>query len=192
MRCVLKGCAVVFAMSLSLAGTLCAARPKLSSEKLIRALADVNFGEVYYDDGAADGSVTDKQWITQLAGKAAFASVQSILDLKDRAIPLLIEHVDDQRPTRIMFNGNPVPLGHVAMDILTHIIGTNDCVFIADCADDGLGACIEPAYYFRPDAKSSEMRKVKMNWRRLYASGVLKFEPPMDFEASVSAYSGLV
>jgi hypothetical protein len=168
----------IFAISLSLVGTLYATPAKTDPEKLIRALAGVNFGKVYFEDGAADGSVTDEQTITVNEGSGAFAPVRSILDLKDRAIPLLIEHLDDQQPTRTKFNGQPVPLGYVALDILMNVIGTNHKVFFTDCRDDGLGACVEPEYYFRPDADSVEMRKVKAHWQRLRSAGGLKFHEP--------------
>ena len=144
---------------------------------MIRALAGVNFGKVYADDGAADGSVTDKETITVNEGPEVFAPVRSILDLKGRAIPLLIEHLDDQQPTHTKFNGKPVPLGHIALDILIYI-APNSQIFIEDCRDDGLGACYEPDFYFRPDAKLSEMTKVKAHWLKLYRAGVLKFKIP--------------
>lgn len=164
---------VALAMGLSLARVLYATPSQIDHEKLICDLAAVNFGEVYDDDGAADGSVTDESRVASLADENAFAPVRSILDLKDQAIPLLIEHLDDLRPTLIKFNGKPVPLGHIALDILIHI-AANDRVLIPDCADDGLGACYEAAYYFRPDAEPDQMRKVKIQWRRLYRKGVLK------------------
>lgn len=169
--------ALALAVCLSLVRGLLAAPSMGSSEELISTLVKVPFGAVYYDDGAGDGSVTDKEWITSLAGEKAYDPIQSILALKQRAIPLLIEHLDDQQLTLATFDGKPVPLGHLALDILIHI-AANGRVLIPDCADDGLGACYEPAFYFRPDANAEEMRNVKAHWRRLYRKGVLKFTNP--------------
>lgn len=169
--------AIALVVCFSLMRAQSAAPSQTSPEGLISALAKVQLGAVYYDDGAADGSVTDKEWITSLAGGRAFGSIEAILDLKERAIPLLIQHLDDQQPTLVTFNGKPVPLGHLALDILIHI-AANDRVLIRDCADDGLGACYEPAFYFRPDANAEDMRNVKAHWRSLYRMGVLKFSNP--------------
>ena len=150
----------IVTIGLLLEGILYATPPKNDSERLIRELTQASFGKVYFEDGAADGSVTDRTRVTALAGQKVFASVESILDLKGRAIPLLIEHLDDQQPTLAKFNGRPAALGHIVLDILTHIV-SGDQVFIADCRDDSLGACIKPDYYFGPDANPNEMRKVK-------------------------------
>jgi hypothetical protein len=64
------------------------------------------------------------------------------------------------------------------LDVLIHVAGDNSRIYIADCADDGLGACYEPDYYFRPDAKRDEMRRVKQKWLRLYRSGAIAFQAP--------------
>lgn len=148
-------------------------------EQLLYALAMIDFGNVYVEDGAADGSVTE-EWRLSKSGPeaAAFAQVKTLVDLKSAAIPLLIEHLNDTRPTRTLFRGKPVLLGHVALDVLTHIIGQNKEVFDLDCADDGLGACFHPGYYFRPDASLTEMNRVKETWRRLQCKGDIRFVNP--------------
>jgi hypothetical protein len=153
-------------------------RPGTAEERLISALLPVNFENIYADDGMADGTVTDAGTVTARYGDKAYAKVRQIIALGPRAIPLLIEHVDDARPSKTLFNGRPVPMGHIALDILIHVAGDNSRIYIADCADDGLGACLEPAYYFRPDAKRDEMRRVKHNWKRLYRSGAVSFYAP--------------
>jgi hypothetical protein len=106
------------------------------------------------------------------------ARVKAVVDLKRSAVPLLIDHLDDRRPTRILFNGRPTPLSHVALDILSHVVKPNDKLFILDCADDGLGACFQPGYYFRPDASMDQMRVAKSNWQKAYKSGTIQFEYP--------------
>ena len=168
-------CATLF---VSFAAHLSSQSPKPEEEKLIDALASVDFGLVYAEDGAADGSITDKRTVLVNQGPKAFQPVQAILDLKERSIPLLIEHLDDSRPTLTRFAGKPVPVGYLGLDILMNVIGSNHKVFFTDCRDDGLGACVEPKYYFRPNASSDELRRVKANWQKLYRARRLKYREP--------------
>jgi hypothetical protein len=161
-----------------------AAHPAVPSrarqERLFYALADIDFGSVYVEDGAADGSVTEEWRLSESGPEVkAFAQVKAVVNLRDSALPLLIEHLDDVRPTQTQFNGKAVPLGVIALDILSHIIGPNSKVFDPDCADDGLGACVNSGYYFRPDTSLAEMSKVKEKWLRLYRRGAIKFRYPM-------------
>jgi hypothetical protein len=85
------------------------------------------------------------------------AHVRAILDLEPSCIPVLVAHLDDQRLTSAKFDGGrfahapiQVPLGYICLDILLHATSGN-AVHVADCADDGLGACVRSGYYFRPD-----------------------------------------
>ena len=172
--------ASVLLLGLAFAAVVASAqnRPSAAEERLISALLSVNFENIYADDGAADGTVTDAGMVKARYGDNAYAKVHQILDLGPRAIPLLLEHLDDLRLSKTLFNGRPVPLGHIALDVLIHVAGDNSRIYIADCADDGLGACYEPDYYFRPDAKRDEMRRVKQKWLRLYRSGAIAFQAP--------------
>src|SRR5215831_4349476 len=117
---------------------------KAEQEARLFALADVDFGDVYSADGAGDGTLTYKGEILQSTGAnlKPDARVKAVVDLGASAVPFLIAHLDDTRPTRTMFEGKPTPLGHMALDILTHIIKRTDVVFVKDCDQDGLGACI--------------------------------------------------
>jgi len=152
---------------------------KVEQEKLLSALIEVNFGVIYVDDGTGDGNVTYKG---QILGSGPNVKpddrVKAVVNLRSTAVPLLIEHLDDTRPKKNLFKGKPTPLGYVALDILTHIIEPTDTIFILDCADDGLGACFQPGYYFRPDASLSEMRSVKESWQRAYRSDTIVFDYP--------------
>jgi hypothetical protein len=132
----------------------------------------------YSDDGAADATVTEKP----------VPAVHAIINLGAKAIPLLIAHLDDARLTAATFGRNNirVPVGHVCLDILTHIIKAPR-ILIADCADDGLGACIREGYYFQPDAFSHkgnksiaplEVSRVKRNWQRAYRRSYIKYQYP--------------
>ena len=146
-----------------------------------------NFGRIYVEDGAADGSVTSPASPPQ--------AVKNILDLGPKAIPLLIAHLDDTRLTSATFEGGftwgkpiRVPVGHVCLDILMHITGGNRHISDSDCFDDGLGACVKEGYYFRPDeyypAGKNEyiarlgVRVAKVNWLRAYRRGWLNFHRP--------------
>jgi hypothetical protein len=71
-----------------------------------------------------------------------------------------------------------VKLGHVALDILTHIIAKTNRIFVPNCADDGLGACIQRGFYFRPDASREQIASVKANWQAALKRGSLRFEYP--------------
>jgi hypothetical protein len=150
---------------------------RAKQEKLLSALVGVDFGVVYADDGAGDGTVTDQGRVFPPGQSVDPAKcVQAIVDLRGEAIPLLINHLDDRRPTLTKFNGKPVPLGHIALDILSNITGSNSEVDIPDCSDDGLGACFQPGFYFRPDASLGEMKAVKVKWQKLYRKGLLVFD----------------
>jgi hypothetical protein len=158
---------------------------KIKSDHYIDALVSYpNFGRVYVEDGAADGSVTSPRSPSQ--------PVKDVLDLGPKAIPLLIEHLDDTRLTSALFEGGftwgkpiRVPVGHVCLDILMHITRQNRHIFDWECGDDGLGACVREGYYFRPDeyypvGNSGEyiarvgVRFVKANWLKAYRRGWLR------------------
>jgi hypothetical protein len=154
--------------------------PKTEQEARLVALANVDFGGVYSADGAGDGTLTYTGEILKSTGAnlKPDVRVKTIVDLRAAAVPLLIAHLDDARPTRTMFEGKPTPLGHMALDILTHVIKQTNLVFVEDCNRDGLGACIHTGYYFRPDATLAEMEKTKKKWRQLYAHGRIVFQYP--------------
>jgi hypothetical protein len=166
------------------------------SSQYIDALVSVpHFGRVYVEDGAADGSVTSPESPPQ--------AVKNILELGPRAIPLLIAHLDDTRLTSATFEGGftwgkpiRVPVGHVCLDILIHIIGENRYIFDWDCGDDGLGACVKHGYYFRPDeyypVNNNEyiardgVLMVKANWLRAQRKGLLRFRRPSGRRMKIS------
>lgn len=171
---------------LTLLAAVCLARAqsavvsKAEQEAQLIALASVDFGDVYSDDGAADGTITYKGELLKSVGAnlKPDVRVKAVVDLREAAVPLLIAHLDDMRPTQTMFKGKPVPLGHMALDILTHVITPTSRVFVKDCGQDGLGACIHKGYYFRPDAPLDEMERTKEKWQQLYARGLAQFSYP--------------
>ena len=158
-------------------------------QKYIDALvATQNLGKLYVEDGAADGSVL------QGHGSNLPASVSDVIELKERAIPVLINCLSDTRLTSATFEGGflrgkPIrtPVGYVCLDILMAVTKDNPRIFIRDCADDGLGACMQPGFYFRPDdyypvGKDYLARPwvltVQRNWQRLYNRGLIRFRYP--------------
>jgi hypothetical protein len=172
-----------------------------STDAIIDELVSTpNFGVVYIADGAGDGTV--------LNGSPA-AAVKKIVNLRDKAIPLLIRHLDDTRTTSALYKGgnhwaNPlaVPVGYLCLDILSQIVGDNGILFVEgqrDCDSDGMGACIQPKYYFDPDAysvgqgdhllPSKKVLNVKRNWESARQIGLLKFSFPSWLGRFKSAYS---
>lgn len=172
MRC-LTIILVALMLSIPLAGQT---KARSDGSERIDALTTAPSLVVYSEDGAADATVTENP----------SREVRAIVNLRSSAIPLLIAHLNDTRPTSAKFKGNPVPVGHVCLDILTNIVSAPE-ILIKDCADDGLGACVGGGYYFRPDAftrKGSgfvagrEVARVKANWQRAYRRGGVKFRYP--------------
>lgn len=142
---------------------------------------------VYGDDGAADATVME-------AKETTAPEVRSIVELGSQAIPLLIRHLDDRRLTSATFHTYEgrtqkiiqVPVGHICLDILTHITNAPK-IFADECGDDGLGACIDSKFYFRPDDYHLEGENLKwnaiahtakINWQNAYKKGWVKFSYP--------------
>jgi hypothetical protein len=165
--------------------------------KYIDALVSAPILVTYVNDGAADMSVTnvDANSMSVAIVENPIPSVRNIVNLGWRAIPLLIEHLDDTRLTAAKlcsyYAGGkkrcaPVPVGYVCADILTHII-TAPKIITLECGDDGFGACIDSAYYFLPDAYTQKasryyarpkVYRVKINWQRAYRKGYIKYHYP--------------
>ena len=168
-----------------------------SAERHIDALISAPTLVTYVDDGAADSSVTnvDAHSMRVAVVEEPIPSVRDIINLRQRAIPMLIAHLDDTRLTSAELCSYfpagrkecaPVPVGYVCLDILRNIVRAPK-VIVNECGDDGLGACIEPGYYFRPDAyvrkgghfvAPVEVHRVKSNWQRAYRKRYLKYEYP--------------
>ena len=148
---------------------------RAGQNKYVDALAAAKDLRVAYnDDGAGDGSVL----------QSPVPEVKDVLNLGSEAVPLLIEHLDDTRLTVAVFNGREqrnkrVPVGHICLDILTGSVDA-PVAKIEDCADDGLGACVDADFYFRPnEASLKKIKEVKANWQRTYRDGKVKFAYPV-------------
>jgi hypothetical protein len=166
-----------------------------SNEKLIDALvAAPNLYVKYVEDGAADNSVLaiyedGSGNVTNQIAK----EVKDIIALRDRAIPLLIEHLDDTRPTTATTSQGGyltdrairVPVGHICLDILINIVGVNNKLIYNKEIGGGFGGGIKDGFYFRPDdyrvinddkfIERAIVRIVKANWQKAYRDGKIKF-----------------
>ena len=132
-------------------------------EEPIEVLLSAPLQVEYVNDGAADATVTLEP----------VPEVRRIVDLRESSIPLLIDCLDDPRPTR----AHRAALGYVCLDILTHVVDAPQ-ILIEDCADDGLGACIREPYYFEPNASGKTVSAVKRRWETAHKEGKIKFVYP--------------
>jgi hypothetical protein len=158
-------------------------------EELIDALVSAPTLVEYVNSDGGHASVVEEhedggRWIRPV--KEAFA----IVDLGPRAIPLLIQHLTDGRLTHAQFrsNGNAprssVPVGFICLDILIGITEDDAALFVPDCGDDGMGACVNAGFYFLPHAftrtskglrASQRVRAVQANWRAAFEAGRVKY-----------------
>lgn len=166
-----------------------------SNESMVDALVVApNLYVEYVEDGAADGTVlaiypNSDGYATNPIAK----EVKDIVALRDKAIPLLIEHLDDTRPTwatvssRGYITDKPVrvPVGYICLDILLNIVGIKNKLIYAEEERGGFGSEIKDGYYFRPDdyriisdifEERPIVRIVKSNWQKAYQDGKIKYD----------------
>jgi len=159
-------------------------------------LGVTDFEAHYYEDGAADATVLFPEGTqppkTHLRPPEP---VVELVRLRDRSLPLLIDCLDDGRVTTMRFEGNKitqpmnVPLGYVCLDILMNLV-TGKPVSDSECASDGLGACMNLGFYFRPDDyyECSDrdcflrpwVHVVRRKWKQEYLAHRLRFHNPYD------------
>jgi hypothetical protein len=164
-----------------------------ASDQYIDALASAPNLPRYSADGAADVSVTSYDMTDPKTAEHHIRAVLDIVNLGQKAIPLLIAHLDDMRPTSATFYSERykrvvnVPVGYVCLDLLTNIVKDTPRIFIEPCTDDGLGACFKGEFYFWPDAFNlrgrgymarPEIIRAKSNWQRSYRMGYVKYRYP--------------
>ena len=167
-----------------------------SNEKLIDALiAAPNLSVRYVEDGAADASVL--ALYENGDPNVARQNPKEVLDivaLREKAIPLLIEYLDDTRPTSATVSGGGyltdkpvrVPVGFVCLDILTSIIERNNKLIFFEDARDGFCGDMKDGYCFRPDDYKAYdddrfkerpiVRIVKANWQKAYRDRKFKYD----------------
>jgi hypothetical protein len=174
-------------------------RPKLDRDRILAALLTTDFpNNIYYDDGAGDGSLI----LYKQDEKAEYdivpdPTVKELVNAGDASLPLLISCIGDARPTRIEFKPARaerfvrVPLGYVCLELTTMLVRTPlpKVAMDSDCSTDGIGVCYHEGYYFRPDVLAAEpaagtkkMAAVQANWQRLLKENSIRFEYPAEWK----------
>ena len=167
----------------------------LSNENLVDALvASQNLYVEYVEDGAADGTVLALYPdVNGIPTNTIAKEVKDIVALHNKAIPLLIAHLDDNRPTSAVTYGGGyltdkhirVPVGFICLDILINIIGVNNKLVFSEEENGGFGSEVNDGYYFRPDdyrvlgdhfIERPIVRIVKANWQKAYGAGKIKYD----------------
>jgi len=146
---------------------------------LISELLIANYPMTYINDGAGDESVLNTLHYSEGRNKKCHDILTKVVDLKEKAIPLLIAHLDDMSPTKAKYQedaGLSVPFGFVCLDILIQI--TDSPAIIHDCKHDGMGACVHSPYYYMPDGSARNAAMVKEHWQALYKKGEIKYVYP--------------
>jgi len=92
-----------------------------------------------------------------------------------------------------------VPVGYVCLDILMSEV-SGQLVLEPDCADDGLGACVNYGFYFRPDDYYQCIKEtctprpwvlvVQRKWSSAYLTHRLRVHNPYD-EFPIDEYAHL-
>jgi len=156
-------------------------------------LKEKDFGTHYVEDGAADASVltpTERSPTFHLDRPSD--AVIELVRLGAKSVPLLIDCLGDGRLTSVRFDGNTitkamnVPVGYVCLDIMTGSVRGKP-VSDMPCGSDGLGACMNNGFYFRPDDywKCREKDRceprpwvtvVQGNWRLQFLQNRLRFQ----------------
>jgi hypothetical protein len=169
-------------------GTSAPAARSAEYKSLIEPLLSVtDFRTHYYDDGAADATVTCPRDCDVPVTKPV-REVEALMKNPSKTVPLLINCLDDGRVTSVTFDGNTttrpmkVPIGYVCLDILLQRF-VSEPISEYECNSDGLGACVNTPFYFRPDDYTHcwkdrcEPRPwvlvVKHRWLKELQSGIL-------------------
>jgi len=138
------------------------------NEALIDALTTYPFGAVHTDDIAMENSITYVgKKVDDNNGVIPAPPVKAIAELGGQpAILLLISHLSDQRPTQATYHDQPVPVAYLALDLLLHMTDMNDeRVVVPGCEQHGLGDCMQPDFYFSPDASDPNVLvSVQKDW----------------------------
>jgi hypothetical protein len=180
---------------------------KTDYHKYIDPLVEVkDFGTHYVEDGAADASVLfpyDRS--STFHYDRPSDEVVSIVRLGAKGVPLLIDCLSDGRLTTMRFDGNNItkamsePVGYVCLDILMALTWGRP-ISDPQCEADGLGACMNSGFYFRPDdyyecyetSQKCEPRPwdavVQRNWRRQFVQNRLSYRNPYDAVSEMPEY----
>ena len=157
---------------------------KTKPEALIDALAAYPFGDVYSEDINSMNSITQvgKKVSESDDGVIPAPPVEQIVALgQEVAIPLLISHLTDQRLSQAKYHDQPVPVAYLVLDMLLHVTDMNDeRVIEPGCEQHGLGDCMQPDFYFSPDATDPNLlASVQKAWTEENKKQPIKLITPM-------------
>jgi hypothetical protein len=180
--------------------TASATQPRLATaaayHRYIDPLLTVkDFKTFYTEDGAADNTVLFPLGDADHPYPLPADPVITLVRLRERSIPLLIDCLSDGRTTNARFDGAMtqlpnVPVGYVCLDILFRTTKDPSVDDPVNCGD-GLDACIHTGFYFRPDDYTRcwggdtcllrpWINVVQRNWRAQYLAHRLRFHNPYD------------
>jgi hypothetical protein len=148
-------------------------------QPLMSELQGADYPVTYINDGAGDESVLNTLHYSGGQNRECRKTLAKMIALREEAIPLLIEHLDDMSPTQAKYQqaeGLAVPFGFVCLDILMQI--TDSPATIRDCKEEGMGACIHRPYYYLPDVSAKKAALVKEKWQALYRKGEIRYIYP--------------
>lgn len=159
------------------------AKTRVDGEKLIADMArSRNMPPVVGDDGVFSN--------TLLEGDAVPPEVRRILGLKQNSIPLLIAHLDDTRPTRMMYCcGDKLVLtvGDACLNMLSMIAEPTAPMFDKECLAeaDNQSFCLNENYVFSMSSyvrsgkrrlPSAEVKRAKRYWLKAYRENRIQFK----------------
>ena len=183
--------ALLLAGVVSVADPIPVAQPQCGGKVLETALDQLiqlrPLGVVYTSDAAADGSIVS---IPPGYQHGPRPQMLPFLKCGRYAAAVLIAHLDDTRLSWAGFNQakNRVPVGYICLDILIAMTPFGSDIRNPETEnDDGLGAGIRPAFYFRPDDYEREagryipratVRSAQKAWQKVFADSSVTFEYP--------------
>jgi len=108
--------------------------------------------------------------------------------ISQEAVPLLIAHLGDARPTWTVCieetdDSVQVPLGYLCLDILLAMSSADSPVFKDTAVIEGFWPNVRPEFFFGPTILWEEktaparMREVQRAWEAALAAGQLRFDP---------------
>ena len=115
---------------------------------LISDLRSADYPITYINDGAGDESVLNTLHYSDGQNTKCRETLTRVVGLKEKAIPLLIDHLDDMSPTKARYQQDEklsVPFGFICLDMLIQV--TDSPATINDCKEDGMGGCVLEPYY---------------------------------------------
>jgi hypothetical protein len=184
---VLKKLLTVSILILLGSSVLCAqnkkTKAKADGEQLITDMArSRNMPPVVGDLGVFSNTLLDED--------AMPPEVKRILDQKEKALPLLIAHLDDMRPTRMIncCNENPVlTVGDACLNMLSVIVRPAEPMFDKACVaeQDNQSFCLDEDYQFTMSSfvrrgnrrvPNKEVLTAKRNWMKAYRENKIQFK----------------